>query len=117
MDVGRWGERTLLGLFGSAVPVQHDVDVERQWTTSDNGQQFVEHFVVTVRHVIPDANGGLLRFSAFAARASALRQGGERRIEHLVRAQLGREQALHHQALDERMQYAHEKLRRHGKLP
>ena len=44
-----------------------DVEVVRQWTTSDNGNQFVEHFVVTVRHVIPNANGGLLRFSAFAA--------------------------------------------------
>ena len=44
-----------------------DVEVERQWTTSDNGRQFFEHFIVTVRNVISDADGGLLRFSAFSA--------------------------------------------------
>jgi hypothetical protein len=44
-----------------------DGEVERQWTTSDNGHQFFEHFIVTVRHVVSHANGGLLRFSAFAA--------------------------------------------------
>jgi hypothetical protein len=53
----------------SVRPFQFNMDVEvvRQWTTSDNGNQFFEHFMVTVRHVIPNANGGLLRFSAFAA--------------------------------------------------
>ena len=44
-----------------------NVEVERQWTTADNGNQFTEHFIVTVRHVVEFANGGLLRFSAFAA--------------------------------------------------
>jgi hypothetical protein len=45
------------------------VEVERQWTTSDNNMQFVEHFEVTVsdpvgREFRPSGNGGLLIFTA-----------------------------------------------------
>src|SRR5262245_6448492 len=35
------------------------------------------------------------------------RQGRERLVEHLVRAQLRRQDALHHEPLDERMQHTH----------
>lgn len=44
-----------------------DVEVSRQWTTSDNKGRWFEHFTVTVRNVRGDQNGGLLRFSALAA--------------------------------------------------
>jgi hypothetical protein len=43
--------------------------VEREWTTSDNNMQFVEHFLVNVSDPVglefrPGSNGGLLMFTA-----------------------------------------------------
>src|SRR5688572_1472606 len=55
-----------------------------------------------------------------AARLSKLvwlaRERGKRRIEDLVWAQLRRENALHHQSLNQRMQHTHEMIGWHRKL-
>jgi hypothetical protein len=45
------------------------VEVEREWTTSDNDLAYVEHFLVTVsdpvgREFRPSGNGGMLQFTA-----------------------------------------------------
>src|SRR4029453_13493833 len=44
---------------------------------------------------------------------SLARQRREGLVEHLVRAQLRREDALHHEPLDERMHHTHEHIGRH----
>jgi hypothetical protein len=45
-----------------------DVEVEREWTTTGRHDTFeTQHFIVTVRHVTEQRNGGLVRFSALAA--------------------------------------------------
>src|SRR6187401_2957870 len=54
------------------------------------------------------------RRSSTSGRAwPSARQRREGLVEHLVRAQLRREDALHHETLDERMQDAHEYVGRH----
>ena len=50
------------------------VEIEREWTTSDNDMRFVEHFLVTVsdpvgREFRPSGNGGLLMFTAIKVEA------------------------------------------------
>lgn len=47
------------------------VEVEREWTTSDNDLNYVEHFIVTVSDPVgpefrPAGNGGLLQFTAIS---------------------------------------------------
>ena len=63
--------------WGYAVrPYQGNIQVEiqRQWTTSDNDMQFVENFLVSVsdpvgREFRPSGNGGLLIFTAIKVEA------------------------------------------------
>ncbi|WP_181397311.1 hypothetical protein [Cryobacterium arcticum] len=50
------------------------VEIQRQWTTSDNDMQFVENFLVSVsdpvgREFRPSGNGGLLIFTAIKVEA------------------------------------------------
>jgi hypothetical protein len=50
------------------------VEIERQWTTSDNDLNQVEHFILTVsdpvgREFRPSGNGGLLQFTAIKVEA------------------------------------------------
>ena len=73
-----WGLGDNSHYWGYAVrPQQGNMQVEivRQWTTSDNDLNEVEHFVVTVsdpvgREFRPGGNGGMLQFTAIMVEAS-----------------------------------------------